>query len=118
MQTPLFAFCRRHWQWVRWVLLVLAIVLAGLLLTQGTDYATAWYQRRHLHSAQAQATTAHARQQATSAARYQRYQLDSTRLATHKHFLLEELTHLQHLDDSLTRLRPARVPLPADPPRE
>ena len=109
----LLPFFRLHWQWLRWVLLVLAIILAGLILTQTVDYATAWYRRRHLRAEQAQATGAHAQQQASAAARYATYRLDSVRHATERQALLRHLRNLENLDDSLSKNRPARVPLPA-----
>lgn len=104
------AFLRANWR----VLAVIGAIIFGvLLLTQATDYGRALLTRYHLRKKQAQATAASTRQQNASTARYTDYRLDSVRAATERVEMLRQALKLQQHDDSLTRTRPARVPLPA-----
>ena len=107
MVARLASFFASKW---RWLLAAAALVLLGV---QVADYATAWYRRRHLQQAQAQAEAWHNQQQAAAVARYTGYRLDSVRRATERQALLRQLRNLEKQDDSFSKNRPGRIRLPA-----
>lgn len=113
----ILAFLRANW---RALTAVLAVIFGVLVACQSVSYFTAWRERRHLRTEQAQASAAHAQRTAVSAARTSAYQLDSTRRATERAQLLRDLSTSTENDKKIDRARPARVPLPAyqDLPRE
>lgn len=103
-------FIRANW---RWLAAVLAVIFGVLVVTQGVSYLSTYLHRRRLGREQDEASAAHTQQQAVTTARYTDYRLDSVRAATERQEMLHQALKLKKRDDSLTRQRPARVPLPA-----
>ncbi len=117
LALKLLATLRLHWPWLRWALVVLAVIFAVLTFTQATSYLAAWYAQRSLGKKAAVLT----QQQQAAVQRDQQQQ----RAADSLYFTLQgqaqaaqaqTLQH-QHRYDSLAARLPVPPVLPASPPR-
>jgi hypothetical protein len=100
--------------WLRWAL---GFGLLVFIIAQGVEYFTGEQARSHLKKQQDAAKASRIEQNKASQKAQTAYQIDSATQALHRaqlHYLDSALAAQEH---EISTSRPARVPLPAEPPR-